>query len=116
MVPPYIFARIPPSIIELLITKPKTYDSEGIPMQAKINKTKQLNIANIYSELEEFFIEYKPKLIRFFEEFIDLTIYIPRTFQNAYYKKTGHPRDFKLIFILSTFVIQKSYQYLKHLC
>lgn len=107
MAPPYIFAGIPPAIVEFLIAKPKIHDSEGIPVQAKIKKSEQLSLTDIYSELEEFFIEDKPKLIRLFEEYIDLTIYIPRTFQNAYYKETGHPRDFKLTSMLSALIIQK---------
>jgi hypothetical protein len=107
MAPPYILAGISPAIVEFLIAKPKIHDSEGIPVQTKIKKPEQLNITDIYSELEEFFIEDKPKIIRLFEEYLDLTIYIPRTFQNAYYKETGHPRDFKLTSMLSALIIQK---------
>ena len=101
---PYIFAGIPPAIVEFLITTPKIHESEGIPVQAKI---KQISITDIYSELEEFFQEDKPKLIRLFEEYIDLSVYIPQCFYNAYYKATGHPRDFKLTSILSALIVQK---------
>jgi len=59
MAPPYIFAGIPPAIVEFLIITPKIHESEGIPVQAKI---KQISITDVYSELEEFFQEDKPKI------------------------------------------------------
>jgi hypothetical protein len=38
MASPHIFAGIPPTIVEFLIAKPKTHESEGIPVQAKLKK------------------------------------------------------------------------------
>jgi hypothetical protein len=32
----YIFVGIPPAIVEFLISRPKTHESEGFPIQAKI--------------------------------------------------------------------------------
>ena len=73
-------------------------------MQAKFN---QISFTDIYANIENFFEEDKPKLIKLLEETIDLSEYIPQKFYNQYYKSTGHPRDFKLSSMLSALIVQK---------
>lgn len=73
-----------------------------IPVQAK-----QVSFTDIYSDIESFFEEDKPKLIKLLEENIDLSEYIPQEFYNQYYKSTGHPREYKLTSMLSALILQK---------
>lgn len=70
-------------------------------------QAKQISFTDIYSDVESFFEEDKSKLIKLLEENIDLSEYIPQEFYNQYYKSTGHPREYKLTCMLSTFILQK---------
>lgn len=67
----------------------------------------QLTLADISPALGECFIENPPKLIELFKSSINLNEIIPYQFHKAYYKNTGHPRDFKLTSMLSALIIQK---------
>lgn len=71
------------------------------------NKSKTNYFFDIYSDIENYIIKNKPKLIKLFEEFINLENYIPQSFYNTYYSSTGHPRDFKLTLMLCALIIQK---------
>jgi len=72
-------------------------------MQADL---KQLSFADIYSNLDEYFQQDKPKLIKLFEQYIDLSKLIPQSFFNHYYATTGHPREYKLTSMLSALIIK----------
>ncbi len=72
-------------------------------MQANIN---QLSLTDIYSNLEEFFQQDKPKLLKLFENYINLSELIPQSFFNHYSASTGHPREYKLTSMLSALIIK----------
>jgi len=72
-------------------------------MQANVN---QLCLTDIYSDIDEYFQQDKPKLIKLFEEHILLQELIPQSFFNNYYSKTGHPRNYKLTSIISALIIK----------
>lgn len=59
-------------------------------MQAK---QKQLSLIDIYSDLEQYLIYDKPKLLKLLEEHINLDKLIPYTFYSNYNKTTGHPSE-----------------------
>lgn len=70
-------------------------------MQANL---KQLNLIDIYENIEQYFEEDKLRLIKLFESYLDLDDYIPQSFYTAYYKLTGHPRNYKLSSMLCALV------------
>ena len=67
---------------------------------------KQLSIADIYTNVEEYFEQDKPKLLKLFDQYIDLSELIPQSFNNHYYASTGHPRDYKLTSMLTALIIK----------
>ena len=72
-------------------------------MQANL---KQLSFADIYTNVDEYFQQDKPKLIKLFDQYIDLSQLIPQTFFNHYYASTGHPRDYKLTSMITALIIK----------
>lgn len=48
-------------------------------------KDKQLSLSDIYDDVQSFFEEDKPKFIKLFESFIDLSELIPSSFYAYYY-------------------------------
>lgn len=46
----------------------------------------------MYSNIDEYFQKDKAKLIKLFEQHIDLQNLIPQSFYNYYHADTGHPR------------------------
>lgn len=72
-------------------------------MQANLN---QLSFTDIYSNIDEYFQQDKPKLIKLFEQHIDLHSIIPQSFYEHYYSDTGHPRVYKLTSIISALIIK----------
>lgn len=75
----------------------------GISLQANLN---QLSMTDIYSTVDEYFQQDKPKLIKLFEQYIDLHSLIPQSFFNHYYSKTGHTRDYPLTSMISALIIK----------
>jgi len=69
-------------------------------------KLKQLSFANIYSNIDEYFQQDKPKLIELFEQYIDLSSLIPQRFFYHYHASTGHPRKYKLVSMLTALIIK----------
>jgi uncharacterized membrane protein len=67
---------------------------------------KQLSLTDIYTDLDEYFHQDKPKLIKLFDQYIDLSELIPQSFINHYYALTGHPRDYKLSSMLTALIIK----------
>ncbi|MBU3114863.1 DDE transposase [Clostridium lacusfryxellense] len=67
---------------------------------------KQLSLADIYTDIDEYFQQDKPKLIKLFDQYIDLSELIPQSFINHYYASTGHPRDYKLSSMLTALIIK----------
>jgi len=67
---------------------------------------KQLSLANIYSNIDEYFQQDKPKLIELFEQYIDLSALIPQRFLYHYHASTGHPRKYKLVSMLTALIIK----------
>jgi hypothetical protein len=67
---------------------------------------KQLSLTDIYTDLDEYFHQDKPKLIKLFDQYIDLSEIIPRSFINHYYASTGHPRDYKLSSMVTALIIK----------
>ncbi|MDP4178385.1 MAG: transposase, partial [Bacillota bacterium] len=67
---------------------------------------KQLTFTDIYSNIDEYFQKDKPKLIKLFEQYIDLSQLIPQSFYNHYYASTGHPREYKLTSMISALIIK----------
>lgn len=67
---------------------------------------KQLSLADIYTDIDEYFQQDKPKLIKLFDKYIDLSKLIPQSFFNHYYSSTGHPRDYKLSSMLTALIIK----------
>jgi len=65
---------------------------------------KQLSLADIYTDIDEYFQQDKPKLIKLFDQYIDLFELIPQIFSNHYYASTGHPRDYKLSSMLTALI------------
>jgi len=59
-------------------------------------KLKQLSFANIYSNIDEYFQQDKPKLIELFEQYIDLSALIPQRFLYHYHASTGLMPTFSL--------------------
>lgn len=72
-------------------------------MQANL---KQLSLTDIYSDLEEFFQQDKPRLLKLFEQCVNLSDLIPQSFFNHYSASTGHPREYKLTSMLSALIIK----------
>ena len=67
---------------------------------------KQLSLTDIYTDLDEYFHQDKSKLIRLFDQYIDLSELIPQSFINHYYASTGHPRNYKLSSMLTALIIK----------
>lgn len=72
-------------------------------MQANFN---QLSFVDIYSNVDEYFQQDKPKLIKLFEQHIDLHSLIPQSFYNHYHSNTGHPRLYTLTSMISSLIIK----------
>ena len=72
-------------------------------MQANL---KQLSLTDIYSDLDEYFQSDKPKLIKLFEQHIDLDSLIPQSFFNHYYSNSGRPRQYSLTSMISALIIK----------
>lgn len=72
-------------------------------MQAKF---KQLSFPDVFSDVEEFFQQDKPKLIKLFDKYIDISSLIPQSFVNHYFASTGHPRDFSLVSMLTALILK----------
>ena len=72
-------------------------------MQANFN---QLSLTDVYSNIDEYFQSDKPKLIKLFEQHIDLHSLIPQSFFNHYYSNTGHPRKYSLTSMISALIIK----------
>ncbi len=72
-------------------------------MQANVNK---LCLTDIYSNIDEYFEQDKPKLIKLFEQHIAIQQLIPQSFFNHYYSNTGHTREYKLTSMLSALIIK----------
>ena len=70
-------------------------------------KYHQVSLSDIFSDLKDIFQDDKPKFIELFESYIDLNQLIPQSFFDSYYSNTGHPRDFSLVSIISSLIIQK---------
>jgi len=67
---------------------------------------KQLSLADIYINIDEYFQQDKPKLINLFDQYIDLSELISQSFFNHYYTSTGHPRNYKLSSMLTALIIE----------
>ena len=65
----------------------------------------QLSFTDIYSNIDEYFQQDKPKLIKLFEQHIDLQNLIPQSFYNHYHADTGHPRIYKLSSMISALIL-----------
>ncbi|MGL4373160.1 MAG: transposase [Turicibacter sp.] len=72
-------------------------------MKANLN---QLSFTDIYSDVDEYFQQDKPKLIKLFEQHIDLQSLIPQSFYNHYHAETGHPRVYKLSCMISALILK----------
>ena len=72
-------------------------------MKANLN---QLSFTDIYSNIDEYFQQDKPKLIKLFEQHIDLQNLIPQSFYNHYHADTGHPRIYKLSSMISALILK----------
>ena len=72
-------------------------------MKANLN---QLSFTDIYSNIYEYFQQDKPKLIKLFEQHIDLQNLIPQSFYNHYHADTGHPRIYKLSSMISALILK----------
>ena len=72
-------------------------------MKANLN---QLSFTGIYSNIDEYFQQDKPKLIKLFEQHIDLQNLIPQSFYNHYHADTGHPRIYKLSSMISALILK----------
>ncbi|EGD50035.1 hypothetical protein TheetDRAFT_3157 [Thermoanaerobacter ethanolicus JW 200] len=70
-------------------------------------KAKQLSLSDIYDDVQSFFEEDKPKFIKLFDSFIDLSELIPPSFYAHYYSHFGRHRDFSLESMLTSLIIQK---------
>ena len=66
----------------------------------------QLSFTDIYSNIDEYFQQDKPKLIKLFEQHIDLQNLIPQSFYNHYHADTGHPRIYKLSSMISALILK----------
>ena len=72
-------------------------------MKANLN---QLSFTDIYSNIDEYFQQDKPKLIKLFEQHIDLQSLIPQSFYNHYHSDTGHPRIYKLSSMIAASILK----------
>ncbi|ABY92607.1 MULTISPECIES: transposase [Thermoanaerobacteraceae] len=70
-------------------------------------KAKQLSLSDIYDDVQSFFEEDKPKFIKLFDSFVDLSELIPSSFYAHYYSHFGRHRDFSLESMLTALIIQK---------
>lgn len=72
-------------------------------MKSNLN---QLSFTDIYSNINEYFQQDKPKLIQLFEQHVELQNLIPQSFFNHYHADTGHPRVYKLTSIISALILK----------
>ena len=73
-------------------------------------RNKQLTIADIYSDLEVFFEDDKPKFLTLLEKHLEIENFIPNSFYYAYYRKLGRKRAHPLSAFICAFLIQNLFQ------
>jgi hypothetical protein len=72
-----------------------------------VNNYQQLSFAHIYTECKEFFQNDKPKFLSLLSEHLDLNSLIPDSFRHAYYKHLGRDREYSLVSMLASLILQK---------
>lgn len=68
---------------------------------------KQLSLADIFEDCQNFFEEDKPQFLTLLENHIDLDEIIPVTFYNHFYASTGRTRKYPLTAFLWALIIQR---------
>ena len=68
---------------------------------------KQLSLADIFEDCQNFFEEDKPQFLALLEQHIDIDEIIPITFRNHFYASTGRTRKYPLHAMLWALIIQR---------
>ncbi len=71
------------------------------------NHHKQLSFFELYEHLKNVALNNPHSLLAYFNNFIDLSKFIPHSFYKAYYQYFGKHREFSLESILCAFIVQK---------
>jgi len=72
-----------------------------MPVQAK-----QLNFCDVSKNFDDFFNQNQSDLLSLFDQFIDISKYIPFSFYQKYYSNKGTSRDFSLESMLLAFIFK----------
>ena len=68
---------------------------------------KQLSLVDIFSDCQKYFDEDKPKFLAMLEEHINLSEFIPISFQHRFYKGIGRTREYPLRGFIWALILQK---------
>ena len=72
-----------------------------------MGKVKQLSLADIYSDCTGAFESDKPRFLSLLEENVSIESYIPQTFYNHFYARTGRRRKYPLTAFIRALLIQR---------
>jgi len=70
------------------------------------NHHKQLSFFELYEHIKNVALNNPHSLLGYFNNFIDLSKFIPQSFYKTYYQYFGKHRDFSLESILCVFILQ----------
>lgn len=70
-------------------------------------KYHQISLKDTFSDCQELFINDSPAFFQILDQFVDLELFIPRSFFNAFYQKLGRKRLYPLTGFLSALILQK---------
>ena len=92
-------------MVKLSYRKIKIHIQKGVIII--IIKSKQLTLADIYSDCSKFFEDDKYQFLTHLEENIDIDEFIPITFRNHYYLSTGRHRKYPLSGFIWALLLQR---------
>jgi hypothetical protein len=72
-----------------------------------IAKHKQLSLADLFDNVQDFYQNDKPHFLSLLEQYIDLNQLVPSSFADSYYSYYGRKRSYSLNSMLAFFIIQK---------
>ena len=70
-------------------------------------KYHQISLKETFSDCQDQFFDDTPSFFQLLEEHIDLDLFIPPAFSNAFYQTLGRKRDYPLSGFLSALILQK---------
>ena len=72
-----------------------------------IAKLKQLSLADLFDNVQDFYQNDKPQFLSLLEQYIDLNELVPGSFADSYYSYYGRKRSYSLNSMLAFLIIQK---------